>query len=157
MKRMLTISALVMATAFSTTALADRNDAVVGAVVGGGAGALIGHSIKGRDGAMMGGALGAITGVALATSDRGREPVVVHQQTVVRERVVYEPQRVVVVKRYEPRRVVVVERRFEGRGNNGHHHGWKNAYAYHDRDHDRDRGYSRDRDDCDEDRGGRWH
>src|SRR6218665_3118078 len=96
MKRILTISALVMSTAFSAAAMAgQQSDAVVGAVLGGGAGALIGHSVNGRDGALIGSAIGAITGVAIATSDRGRERVetrtVVYEQPVVyRERPVRE-------------------------------------------------------------------
>ena len=36
---------------------------VIGAVIGGGAGALIGHSVNGRNGAIVGGALGAAAGV----------------------------------------------------------------------------------------------
>lgn len=158
MKRMLTISALLLATTFSATALAGSNDAVLGAMVGGGTGALIGHSISGRDGALIGGALGAFTGVALATADRGRERPVVYEQPVVRERDRdwYEPQRVVFVKRYEPRRVVVIDRYSDDRGNRGygHHRGWRNAYSYEDHD----RGYNRGRDDYrDDDRGERWH
>ena len=172
MKRILGISALMLATAFSTTAVAGDRDAVVGAMVGGGAGAYIGHSMNGRDGALIGGAIGAITGVALATGGNGRE------RTVERERVVYEPQpvayepqRVVVVQRYvPPRRVVVIDRRFNGYG---HHHGWRRAYAYDDhdrggegqgynrgRDDDRgdNRGWDNNRDDDrGNDRGDRWH
>lgn len=170
MKRMLTISALVVATAFSTPVLAGGNDAVLGAMVGGGAGALIGHSINGRDGALIGGALGAFTGVALTSSDHGRERTVVYGQAVS-EREEYEPERVV-VRRYEPRRVVVIDRyddRGYGRGGDrvygygygydrgyGHRHGWNKSWA----SEDNDRGYNcgrDDRGDRDDDRGDRWH
>lgn len=164
MKRILGISALMLATAFSTTAVAGDRDAVVGAMVGGGAGAYIGHSMNGRDGALIGGALGAITGVALATADHNRE------RTVVRERVVYEPQRVVYEPVYQPQRTVVqryvqpryvVVDRYHGHGK---HHGWKRAYAYENGRHGYNRGRDDDRNDNrgwdndrDEGRGGRWH
>lgn len=160
MKRILTISALLLSTAFSATAMAgQQSDAVVGAVVGGGAGALIGHSVNGRDGALIGSAIGAITGVAIATSDRDRQRVetrtVVYQQPVVHERVIVrEVPRKVVVRHYEPRRVVVVERKH----GHGHAHGkvygknhgrdWKRDYAWNDNDRrGNDRGNDR----------GRWH
>lgn len=154
MKRILTISALVLATAFSTTAMAgQQGDAVVGAVVGGGAGALIGHSVNGRNGALVGSAIGAITGVAIATSNRDREEsraVVYEERPVVRERVVVyqpQPQPMVVYRYYEPRRVVVVDHR-GGRGHaygRGHGHGndWKRDYAWDDRDDDRAGGRDR--------------
>lgn len=162
MKRMLTISALVVASAFNTAALAGSNDAVIGAMVGGGTGALIGHSISGRDGALIGGALGAFTGVALATSDRDRPRTVVYEQPVLRARQEYRPERVMVVQRYQPRRVVVIDQ-YDGygRGNDrgyghGYHHGWNKSWA----SEDNGRGYNRGRDDRgdrDDDHGGRWH
>jgi len=49
----------------------DRSgDALLGGLIGGGAGAIIGNQVGGRDGAIIGGALGAATGVAIST-DRG--------------------------------------------------------------------------------------
>lgn len=161
MKRILTISAMFIATTLSATAMAgQQSDAVVGAVIGSGAGALIGHSVKGRDGALIGGAIGAITGVAIATSDRGgRERTetrtVVYEPPVVRERVIVrEVPRTVVVHRHEPHRVVVVERK-PGRGHAyGKNHDrrydkeWKRDYAWNDNDR---RGNGRDNDRS------RWH
>ncbi len=47
----------------------------LGAVIGGGTGALIGDSMGGRDGAIIGGALGAVAGAAL-TQAHYRSPVV---------------------------------------------------------------------------------
>lgn len=150
MKRMLTISALVLTT-MSAGAFAGDRDAVVGAMVGGGAGALIGHSVNGRDGAMVGGALGALAGVAIATSDRDndradyresyrenyREPqrvVVYERRPVVRERVVVYQPRPVVVYREAPR-VIRYERVDwrEGRGPRGHGngHGHRSHYDYY--------------------------
>jgi hypothetical protein len=183
MKRIPALSALALATAFSTaclgalfstTAMAgQQNDAVVGAVVGGGAGALIGHSVNGREGALIGSAIGAITGVAMATSNRERvetRTVVYAERPVVRERVVvYQPEPVIVHRYYEPRRVVVVERRGgHGRGY-GHGNDWKRDYAYDDNGHERgddryadrddERGANRDdgRDSSRDDGRGRWH
>ena len=66
MKKQLGIT-LAMCLLVSTTALAD--DAVLGALLGGGAGALVGHSIGGRNATIIGGALGAATGAAIATSN----------------------------------------------------------------------------------------
>lgn len=141
MKRMLTISALVLTT-MSAGAFAGDRDAVVGAMVGGGAGALIGHSVNGRDGALVGSAIGALAGVAIATSDRGgndyREPprTVVYQQVpVVRERVVvYEPRPVVVYRpaRYERyERYERVDWRDHDHGPRGHGYGHRDRYDYY--------------------------
>lgn len=131
MKRVLMISALLVSSTFGVQAVAgERRDAVIGAVLGSGAGALIGHSVSGREGAVLGSAIGAVTGVMLSTSDQ-REPV----RTVVRERVIHEPQRVVVV-RQPPRVVVVHHDRHPGKG-----HGWKRSYAYEDHGRGRDHGH----------------
>lgn len=128
MKRLFLMSSLLVTSLVAAPVMAgERQDAVVGAVIGSGAGALIGHSLSGRDGALFGGALGAMAGVAIATSDRGPST-----RTVVHERVVYPVQKVVVVKE-PPRRVVVVHEHRHGKGP-----GWKKAYAYQDH-----RGYDR--------------
>ena len=68
MKKHLGISIMLAALA-STPALAG--DAVLGALIGGGAGAVVGSSIGGRDAALIGGALGAATGAAIASSHGG--------------------------------------------------------------------------------------
>lgn len=62
----------------STPALAD--DTVLGALIGGGAGAVVGHSIGGRDAAVIGGALGAAAGAAIASNNGGTR--VVHSRPV---------------------------------------------------------------------------
>ena len=65
----------------SSSAMA--NDAVWGALLGGGAGAAIGGSVNGRNGAIVGGALGAAAGAVIAT-DNGHEPYrVEHRPQVV--------------------------------------------------------------------------
>ena len=74
-------TALVSLCLLSANAMA--NDAVVGAIIGGGAGAFVGHSIGGRDATIIGGALGAAAGAAIG-SDRGRT-------TYVERRVEYIP------------------------------------------------------------------
>lgn len=65
MKKQLGITlALSLGLLASNAAMA--NDAVVGALLGGGAGVLVGRSVGGRDGAVIGGALGAAAGAAIA-------------------------------------------------------------------------------------------
>ncbi len=117
----------------------DRSgDALLGGLIGGGAGAVIGQHVGGRDGAIIGGALGAATGVAI-TTDRGRRERYVAEPAYgpVRERYVAAPVYV------EPRPVVYygpevryVERRGHGYyGHPGFHRGFR-----HDRHDSDDRG-----------------
>lgn len=68
----------------SSSAMA--NDAVWGALLGGGAGAAIGGSVSGRNGAIVGGAIGAAAGAVIA-ADSDHEPYRVDH----RPRVVYHP------------------------------------------------------------------
>lgn len=73
MKRSYTLSFLLLGAVFSTEVMAG--DPVVGAIIGGGAGAAVGNAIGGRDGAVVGGMLGAMTGVLVATDKDGhRDP-----------------------------------------------------------------------------------
>ncbi len=46
------------------------SDAVLGAIVGGGLGAVVGNHVSGRNGAVIGGAVGAATGAAIASDGR---------------------------------------------------------------------------------------
>ena len=62
----MTLILATLASLASNSALAG--DAVLGALIGGGAGAVVGSSIGGRDAALIGGALGAATGAAIASS-----------------------------------------------------------------------------------------
>lgn len=57
-------------TAFGNVAMAD--DELAGALLGAGAGAIIGDSINPRDGAIVGGIFGAMLGAAIADDDDGR-------------------------------------------------------------------------------------
>jgi len=47
--------------------VAMANDAVLGALLGGGAGVLVGRSVGGRNGAVVGGALGAAAGAVIGS------------------------------------------------------------------------------------------
>jgi hypothetical protein len=66
------IIAAATAAALGVTALSSQayanDDALLGAVVGGGIGAAIGHGVQGRDGALVGGAIGAIAGASIAAN-----------------------------------------------------------------------------------------
>lgn len=154
MKFMLTIPVLAVSL-FSGAALAgERGTAVTGALIGGAAGAALGHHMSGRDGAIVGGALGAAVGTSIATdrqrareaqrdSDYDRDAYlynddddddddyryrerVVYAAPVVHERVVYVQPRPVLV--YQPvRRVVRYE--YAGRHDQGWHRGHHNDRA----------------------------
>jgi hypothetical protein len=81
MKTILGIGIVAGSLALAAPALAS--DVVLGAVLGGGAGALIGQSLGGRDGAIIGSAIGAAAGASAASSTRyysasGRSVVVHH-------------------------------------------------------------------------------
>jgi hypothetical protein len=67
MKKSLQIATLVSIGLLGAN-VALANDAVVGAVLGGGAGALIGNSVNGHNGAVVGAALGAAAGAAIAAN-----------------------------------------------------------------------------------------
>ena len=106
------------------------NDAVLGAVLGGGAGAIVGRSIGGRDGTIIGGALGAAAGAAIGSQSRARyvEPRVEYYEPAP---VYYPP---VHVYRPAPPAVYYVHRGYGRDGWNRHPH-----YDHHDRGHHRDR------------------
>ncbi|MFT3849138.1 MAG: hypothetical protein QM739_10815 [Propionivibrio sp.] len=65
------------------------DDAVWGALLGGGAGAAIGGSVSGRNGAIVGGALGAAAGTAIATDNNRRRVEYVPPAPVYLPRTVY--------------------------------------------------------------------
>jgi outer membrane lipoprotein SlyB len=62
--RWLAASTMVVAAAVVLAPRAHASQPILGAIVGGGAGAMIGQSIGGRDGAVIGGAIGAAAGAA---------------------------------------------------------------------------------------------
>jgi hypothetical protein len=74
LKRKPMIIAAVAAATMGVAALSSQahanDDAFLGAVVGAGIGAAIGHNVHGRDGALVGGAIGAITGASIAANSR---------------------------------------------------------------------------------------
>lgn len=88
--------ALTLCLLSSTAAMAD--DAVLGALLGGGAGAVVGRSVGGRDGTIIGGALGAAAGAVIG-SQRGHTrvveysapPVVHYAPPVYQQQVYYAP------------------------------------------------------------------
>ena len=119
---------------------AMANDAVVGALLGGGAGVLVGRSLGGRDGAVIGGALGAAAGAAIASDNNHARiervdyypappaPVYYAQPTYYPPQQVYYTQPV----RVEQRPVVYVREGYY----------WERHHDHHRRDWDRhDRGW----------------
>lgn len=66
----LAASALAVSAAALLAPPARASQPVLGAIIGGGAGAMIGQSFGGRDGAVIGGAIGAAAGAAAAQHTR---------------------------------------------------------------------------------------
>lgn len=90
MKKQIAASALLSLCLLSANAMA--NDAILGAVLGGGAGAFVGHSIGGRDATIIGGAIGAAAGAAIASdNDRRHVRVVERRVTYVAQPTYYAP------------------------------------------------------------------
>jgi len=65
-------AAIVFSLGVATSATALANDTVVGALIGGAAGALVGHSVGGHDAMVTGGVLGAAAGAAIGSQSRRR-------------------------------------------------------------------------------------
>ena len=126
------LNAMVVSLGLLTAGVAMADDAVIGALIGGGAGALVGRSIGGRDATIIGGAIGAAAGAAIG-SDRSRvryeqrveyynpAPVYVAQETYYPAPVYYAPPPV----RVSPPTVYYVEgRRLPDRHWRHHDHRW---------------------------------
>ena len=64
------IAATLFATGLAASGTARAADPVGSAILGAGAGALLGHALGGRDGALIGGALGAVAGATAASAQR---------------------------------------------------------------------------------------
>lgn len=116
MKRTLALASALLAGSAFLVNPAVASDALVGALIGGGAGAIVGNAVGGRDGAIVGGALGAVTGAAIG-SQRVARPVAYPASRVayVEPAVAYVEPRVVYAERpvvyaVEPRPVRYVER-----------------------------------------------
>ena len=117
--------ALALGLLASGAALAD--DAVLGALIGGGAGAVVGHSVGGRDATIIGGAIGAAAGAAIG-SQRGAgrveyvAPPVYYAAPAYPQRVYYPPQTVYYARpvHIAPAPVYYVERGYQ-RNHRRHH------------------------------------
>lgn len=141
-------NAMVVSLGLLTAGVAMANDAVLGALIGGGAGALVGRSVGGRDGTIIGGAIGAAAGAAIG-SDQHRvrygqrvdyyapAPVYVTEETYYPPQTYYAPP-----VRVAPAPVYYVEDRYD----RGDH--WR---RWHHRDRDWGRHERRGWDDH-----GRW-
>ena len=70
MLRKSVIAATLLATGLAASGMARAADPVGSAILGAGAGALLGHALGGRDGALIGGALGAVAGATAASAQR---------------------------------------------------------------------------------------
>lgn len=67
MKRRFVFAAPLFAASLALTSAAQAGDALIGALVGAGAGLVVGHAVAGRDGAIVGGGIGAIAGAAIGS------------------------------------------------------------------------------------------
>jgi len=130
MKRKFGIFAALLAASLTLTQSAQAGDSLLGALLGAGAGVVVGQAVGGRDGAIIGGGIGAITGAAIA-SERHRA------------RHVYAPARYgsyydepVVVERRHVRRS---EHRWDDRPSRGwRERHWDDRSSRNWRDYDRD-------------------
>lgn len=127
---------LTLALGLFTANAAMADDAVIGALLGGGAGAVVGRSVGGRDGTIIGGALGAAAGAAIG-ANRGHARVDYYAPApVYYTQPAYRPQPVVYYTqpvRFEQRPVYYVQDGYYRDARRRHHH--------HDR-HDRGRGWN---------------
>ncbi|MDZ4264004.1 MAG: glycine zipper domain-containing protein [Pseudomonadota bacterium] len=130
MKKQL-IAAIVLSAALATPSFAgsDRQEAVLGAIIGGAFGAAIGDSAGGRDGAILGSAIGAATGTAIATRDQRTVRVAQQRPTIIEHQHVYYREESRHQPRYERNDHYV--RHDDGR-HRGHH---KQKHKRHHRDH----------------------
>ena len=140
MKTRIAISTALLSACLLTTSAARADDAFFGAILGGGAGALVGKSLGGRDGAIIGGALGAAAGVAIADQHRAHINYA-PQPVYYRQPAMFAPVPVYYVRsdRYW------VDHRDHGweRHHWEHEHDRHEYHHDHDHDHDYDRGWDR--------------
>ncbi len=64
------VAGAIASAGFAGSATA-QSDPALGALIGGGIGAAIGHAVNGRNGAWVGGAVGAVTGASIAVNRGG--------------------------------------------------------------------------------------
>ena len=123
---------LLLSLGLLSAGTAMANDAVIGALLGGGAGVLVGRSVGGRNGAVIGGALGAAAGAAIGSEnrrDRVEQRVDYYQPApVYYEQPAYYPQQVYYTQpvRVEQQPVYIVRggRDWDERGHHRHDRGW---------------------------------
>lgn len=118
--------AIALTLCLLSSGVAQADDALWGALLGGGAGAVVGHSIGGRDGTIIGGALGAAAGAVIG-SERSRSRVeyvapqpVYYAAPAYQQQVYYPPQEVYYAEPVRQRQVYYVERGYE-RDHRRHH------------------------------------
>ncbi len=144
MNKLVLARVLPMVVVVAQPALADY-DTVGSAVIGGVAGAVIGHAVGGRNGAAVGAAIGGVSGAVISANSRGYSSGGYYEQSEYRPAPVYTRTQVVYAQPapvyYQPAPVYYQPVRYErvvypayGYGfRHGWHHGW-------DRDRDYDRG-----------------
>ena len=110
----------VLALCLLSSGAALANDAVLGALLGGGAGAIVGHSVGGRDGTIIGGAIGAAAGAAIgAQGGRGgqveyvAQPPAYYAAPAYRQQAYYPQQQVYYTQPVRQRPIYYVERGYE--------------------------------------------
>jgi hypothetical protein len=127
---------LALAICLLSSNAAQADDAVLGALIGGGAGAVVGHSVGGRNGTIIGGAIGAAAGAAIGSQQRSQSrveyvaPPAYYAVPAYPPRAYYPPQEVYYARPVPvaPAPIYYVERGYE----RDHH--WR----HHDRDWDRE-------------------
>lgn len=130
------------------TAQAHDDDVVIGALIGGIAGAAIGNNMGGQDSALVGAAIGSVAGAAIGSSNSRYEaprPVAYRRAPVVYTAVPPAPVRYVPVV-YTPEQVtfpqtVVYQDRHEWREHRRGRHGWRGYEERRDHGRGHDRGY----------------
>jgi len=147
MKARYAVSSLLLASLVALGApAANANDELAGALLGAGAGAVIGHAVNGQDGAVVGGFLGALIGASVADDDGGRGRAVIVRPG---PRPYYAPP---AVRYYAPPRPWVGPAPYWRNDRDWRHDGPRyddRDGRRGDRDHDRDRDRDRRHDDRD--------
>lgn len=128
------------------TAQAHDDDVVIGALIGGIAGAAIGNNMGGQDSALVGAAIGSVAGAAIGSSNarHAPPPVAYHRAPVVYTAVAPVPTRFVPVAYTTEQptfaHVVAYEDRHEWREHRRERQAWRGHEGRrgYDRGHDRD-------------------
>ena len=133
MKKLLSSLSLVFAVLCSVpqTTWAGHTETIIGAAIGGGAGAAIGRNMGGRDNAIIWSAIGGATGAAIGGSIGERH----HDRVIVRERPVYYEYEDVEVHRYYPQPRQVYYAPSEYYRDHDHHYAEHRRHNRHHRRH----------------------